>query len=80
MITTYNEHLKPTLGDVELCRLFYLSEEFKYITVRQDKEMELARCLDCVLSPLKETLKSLVPRVMSFYKLIFHSLSLKDYL
>ncbi|XP_050942593.1 DExH-box ATP-dependent RNA helicase DExH12-like [Cucumis melo] len=28
-ISTYNEHLKPMMGDIELCRLFSLSEEFK---------------------------------------------------
>ncbi|KAH9677826.1 DExH-box ATP-dependent RNA helicase DExH12 [Citrus sinensis] len=31
-ISTYNKHLKPTMGDIELCRLFSLSEEFKYVT------------------------------------------------
>ncbi|KAL0296225.1 UNVERIFIED_CONTAM: DExH-box ATP-dependent RNA helicase DExH12 [Sesamum radiatum] len=33
-ISTYNEHLKPTMGDIELCRLFSLSEEFKYVTLK----------------------------------------------
>lgn len=28
-IATFNEHLKPTMGDIELCRLFSLSDEFK---------------------------------------------------
>ncbi|MFS7945518.1 putative RNA helicase [Helianthus anomalus] len=34
-IATYNEHLKRTMSDVELCRLFSLSAEFKYVTVIQ---------------------------------------------
>ncbi|KAK4719515.1 hypothetical protein R3W88_017853 [Solanum pinnatisectum] len=56
-ISTYNEHLKPTIGDIELCRLFSLSEEFKCVTVRQDEKMELAKLLDCVPIPIKESLE-----------------------
>lgn len=56
-ISTYNEHLKPTMGDTELCRLFSLSEEFKYVTVRQDEKMELAKLLERVPIPIKESLE-----------------------
>ncbi|XP_047332165.1 DExH-box ATP-dependent RNA helicase DExH12-like [Impatiens glandulifera] len=56
-ISAYNEHLKPTMGDIELCRLFSLSEEFKYVTVRQDEKMELAKLLDRVPIPIKESLE-----------------------
>nr|GEW94649.1 DExH-box ATP-dependent RNA helicase DExH12-like [Tanacetum cinerariifolium] len=56
-IATYNEHLKPTMGDIELCWLFSLSEEFKYVTVRQDEKMELANLLDRVPIPIKEGLE-----------------------
>nr|XP_009758634.1 PREDICTED: U5 small nuclear ribonucleoprotein 200 kDa helicase-like [Nicotiana sylvestris] len=56
-ISTFNEHLKPTMADIELCRLFSLSEEFKYVTVRQDVKMELAKLLDRVPIPVKESLE-----------------------
>ncbi|KAH7862903.1 hypothetical protein Vadar_010909 [Vaccinium darrowii] len=56
-ISTYNEHLKPTMGDIELCQLFSLSEEFKYVTVRRDEKMELAKLLDRVPIPIKESLE-----------------------
>uniref|UniRef100_A0A7N0T061 RNA helicase n=1 Tax=Kalanchoe fedtschenkoi TaxID=63787 RepID=A0A7N0T061_KALFE len=56
-VATYNEHLKPTMGDIELCRLFSLSEEFKYVTVRQDEKMELAKLLERVPIPIKESLE-----------------------
>ncbi|KAL3845926.1 hypothetical protein ACJIZ3_003329 [Penstemon smallii] len=56
-ISTFNEHLRPTMGDIELCRLFSLSEEFKYVTVRQDEKMELAKLLDRVPIPIKESLE-----------------------
>ncbi|KAK4338825.1 hypothetical protein RND71_040287 [Anisodus tanguticus] len=48
------------MGDIELCRLFSLSEEFKYVTVRQDEKMELAKLLDRVPVPVKESLEELV--------------------
>ncbi|XP_057425505.1 DExH-box ATP-dependent RNA helicase DExH12-like [Lotus japonicus] len=56
-ISMYNEHLKPTMGYIELCRLFSLSEEFKYVTVRQDEKMELAKLLKHVSIPIKESLE-----------------------
>lgn len=56
-ISTYNEYLKPTMGDIEICRLFSLSEEFKYVTVRQDEKMELAKLLERVPIPVKESLE-----------------------
>uniref|UniRef100_A0A0E0KIW7 RNA helicase n=1 Tax=Oryza punctata TaxID=4537 RepID=A0A0E0KIW7_ORYPU len=56
-ISTYNECLKPTMGDIELCRLFSLSEEFKYVSVRQDEKMELAKLFNCVPIPVKESLE-----------------------
>lgn len=34
-IATFNEHLKPTMGDIELVRLFALADEFKYMVVRE---------------------------------------------
>ncbi|KAK9919282.1 hypothetical protein M0R45_027889 [Rubus argutus] len=56
-ISTYNEHLKPTMGDIELYRLFSLSEEFKYVTVRQNEKMELVKLLEHVPIPVKESLE-----------------------
>ncbi|KAJ0262500.1 DExH-box ATP-dependent RNA helicase DExH13 [Hirschfeldia incana] len=56
-IATYNENLKPTMTDIELCRLFSLSEEFKYVTVRQDEKMDVALLLDRVPIPVKETVE-----------------------
>ena len=34
-VATYNQMLKPTLSQIELFRVFSLSSEFKYITVRE---------------------------------------------
>jgi pre-mRNA-splicing helicase BRR2 len=50
----YNHHLQPAIGTVELFRIFSLSEEFKYIPVRQDEKLELAKLLGRVPVPVKE--------------------------
>ena len=41
-VAIYNEHLKPTMGEIELCRLFSLSEEFKFLVVRQEEKVSAA--------------------------------------
>ncbi|PQQ13424.1 DExH-box ATP-dependent RNA helicase DExH12-like [Prunus yedoensis var. nudiflora] len=51
-ISTYNELLKPTMGQLELFWLFSLSDEFKYVTVLRDEKMELAQLLDRVPVPV----------------------------
>ncbi|KAG2313642.1 hypothetical protein Bca4012_028170 [Brassica carinata] len=56
-IATYNEHLKPTMDDIDLYRLLSLSEEFKYVTVGLDEKTELAKLLDRVPVPIKETVE-----------------------
>ena len=53
-IATYNEHLRPTMGDIDLCRLFALSEEFKFITVREEEKVELMKLIERVPIPVKE--------------------------
>ena len=34
-MATYNQLMKPTLSQIELFRVYSLSSEFKYITVRE---------------------------------------------
>ena len=52
-LMAFNQHLKPTMGDIELCRLFSLAEEFKYISVREEEKMELAKLAERVPIPVK---------------------------
>ncbi|XP_050384241.1 DExH-box ATP-dependent RNA helicase DExH12-like [Argentina anserina] len=56
-ISAYNMDLKPTMGDIELYRLFSLSEEFKYVNVRQDEKMELVKLFERVPIPVMESLE-----------------------
>ena len=54
---TYNHHIQPMTSPVELFRVFALSDEFKYIPVRQDEKAELAKLLGRVPIPVKETVE-----------------------
>jgi pre-mRNA-splicing helicase BRR2 len=56
-VATYNEYLKPTLGDIELFRLFSLSGEFKNVVVRQEEKEELRKLLERVPIPVKESME-----------------------
>jgi pre-mRNA-splicing helicase BRR2 len=39
----YNEHLKASMSEIEIFRLFSLSSEFKYLVVREEEKMELEK-------------------------------------
>lgn len=54
---TYNNHIQPSITPIELFRVFALSEEFKYIPVRQDEKLELAKLLGRVPIPVKESIE-----------------------
>lgn len=56
-IATYNEYLRPSLGDIELLRLFSLSGEFKNVVVRQEEKEELRKLLERVPIPVKESVE-----------------------
>ncbi|KAL2358149.1 DEAD/DEAH box helicase domain-containing protein [Cryomyces antarcticus] len=54
---TYNQHIQPSISPIELFRVFALSDEFKYIPVRQDEKLELAKLLGRVPIPVKESIE-----------------------
>ncbi|XP_076460821.1 U5 small nuclear ribonucleoprotein 200 kDa helicase-like [Babylonia areolata] len=56
-MATYNQLLKPTLSEIELFRVFSLSSEFKYITVREEEKLELLKLLERVPIPIKESIE-----------------------
>ncbi|GAA6043916.1 hypothetical protein JCM8097_004108 [Rhodosporidiobolus ruineniae] len=51
----YNQHLKSASGYIELFRIFSLSEEFKHVPVRPEEKLELAKLLERVPIPVKES-------------------------
>ena len=60
---TYNHHLQPSIGTIELFRIFALSGEFKYIPVRSEERMELAKLLGRVPVPVKEGMEEPVAKI-----------------
>lgn len=49
----YNENLKPTMGTIDLFRLFSLSKEFALLPVRENEKIELQRFIEKVPIPVK---------------------------
>lgn len=66
-MATYNQLLKPTLSDIELFRVFSLSGEFKNITVREEEKLELAKLLERVPIPIKESMEEPSAKVCLLY-------------
>ncbi|KAF8498423.1 Sec63 domain-containing protein [Gautieria morchelliformis] len=56
-MSTYNQHLQPTMSTLELIRVFALSNEFKLIPVRQDEKVELGKLLEKVPIPVEESVE-----------------------
>jgi len=56
-LATFNDHLRPTMGEIELLRMFSLSDEFKYIIVRDEEKLEMAKLIERVPIPVKESLE-----------------------
>eukprot|EP00040_Diaphanoeca_grandis_P033251 m.203207 g.203207 ORF g.203207 m.203207 type:complete len:2196 (+) comp32849_c2_seq1:126-6713(+) len=54
---TYTTLLKPSLSEIELLRVYSKSDEFKYITVRQEEKLELLKMLERVPIPIKESIE-----------------------
>ncbi|KAL1882717.1 hypothetical protein VTK73DRAFT_1237 [Phialemonium thermophilum] len=53
---TYNTLIQPSITAIELFRIFAQSAEFKYIPVRQEEKLELAKLLGRVPIPVKESI------------------------
>ncbi|KAH6906126.1 Sec63 Brl domain-containing protein [Coprinopsis sp. MPI-PUGE-AT-0042] len=53
----YNQHLRSSMGMIELFRVFALSNEFKLIPVRQEEKIELSKLLERVPIPVKESVE-----------------------
>ncbi|KAJ3210004.1 DEIH-box ATPase [Dinochytrium kinnereticum] len=56
-MANYNQHLKPSMGTIDLFRIFALSSEFKFIPVREEEKLELSKLLDRVPIPVKESIE-----------------------
>ncbi|KAJ2905059.1 Pre-mRNA-splicing factor brr2 [Zalerion maritima] len=54
---TYNTLIQPSISTIDLFRIFSLSSEFKFIPVRQEEKLELAKLLAKVPIPVKESIE-----------------------
>lgn len=62
-IATFAEALRPTMSEIELLRLFSRAEEFKYMVVREEEKLEIAKLIDRVPIPVKESLDDPMAKV-----------------
>jgi len=62
-ISIYNDHLKPSMTDIELFRVFSLSPEFQYINVREEEKLEIAALKDKAPIPIKESIEDPICKV-----------------
>jgi pre-mRNA-splicing helicase BRR2 len=53
----YNEHLKPSMGEIELLKIFCLADEFKFMIVRDEEKLELMRLSQRVPIPIKDSVE-----------------------
>ena len=62
-ISVFNDHLKPTVSDIELLRIFSMAGEFRNLVTREEEKMELQKLADRVPIPIKETLEERTAKV-----------------
>jgi pre-mRNA-splicing helicase BRR2 len=55
-LSAFHAGLRPHMGEIELLRLFAAADEFRHMVVREEEKLELARLIDRVPVPIKESL------------------------
>ena len=78
-VKAFHEHLKPQMGDIELCRLFSLAEEFKFVTVRQEEKIELATLAERVPIPVKESIEEPTAKINILLQAYISNMSLEGF-
>jgi pre-mRNA-splicing helicase BRR2 len=53
----YSENLKPHMNLIDIFRLFALSNEFKFVPIRENEKLELLKFVERVPIPVKGTLE-----------------------
>jgi len=78
-MSTYNQHIKPTMSIIELFRVFALSNEFKLIPVRQDEKLELSKLLEKVPIPVKESVDEPAAKINVLLQAYISNLKLEGF-
>jgi pre-mRNA-splicing helicase BRR2 len=78
-MATYQLHLKSTMSEMELLRVFALSEEFKFIPVREEEKLELAKLAERVPIPIKESLEEPTAKINVLLQAYISQLKLEGF-
>jgi len=78
-MATYNEYLKPTMSDIEVFRLFSLSNEFRHIHIREEERVELGKLAARVPVPIKESMEEPSAKVNVLLQAYISSLKLDGF-
>ena len=78
-MSTYNQHLKPMMGHIELFRVFALSDEFKYIPVHEEEKLELSKLLERVPVPVKEGIEEPTSKINVLLQAYISQLKLEGF-
>ncbi|KAI9462917.1 Sec63-domain-containing protein [Lactarius psammicola] len=78
-MSVYNQHLRPTMSQLELFRVFALSNEFKLIPVRQEEKLELGKMLERVPIPIKESVEEPAAKINVLLQAYISQLKLEGF-
>ncbi|KAI8053078.1 Sec63 Brl domain-containing protein [Syncephalis plumigaleata] len=78
-MANYNQHLRPQISQMELFRIFALSEEFRYIPVREEEKLELSKLLERVPVPVKEGIEEPTAKVNVLLQAYISQLKLEGF-
>jgi len=78
-MATYNQLLKPTLSEIELFRVFSLSNEFRHVTVRDEEKLELQKLMERVPIPIKESIEEPSAKVNVLLQAFISQLKLEGF-
>eukprot|EP00301_Raphidiophrys_heterophryoidea_P007338 c12852_g1_i1.p1 GENE.c12852_g1_i1~~c12852_g1_i1.p1 ORF type:complete len:2187 (-),score=588.78 c12852_g1_i1:306-6866(-) len=62
-MSTFNEHLKPTMSDIDIFRVFSLAGEFQFMRVREEEKVELEGLINRCPIPVKESIEEASAKV-----------------
>ncbi|KAI3652633.1 hypothetical protein MP228_002058 [Amoeboaphelidium protococcarum] len=78
-MVTYIKHLDARCGMLELFRIFAMSEEFKFITVRLEERVEMSRLIEQVPIPVAEPAEDPLAKVNVLLQCYISQLKLEQF-
>ncbi|KAF8466489.1 Sec63-domain-containing protein [Russula ochroleuca] len=78
-MSVYNQHLRSSMSQLELFRVFALSNEFKLIPVRQEEKLELGKLLERVPIPVKESVEEPAAKINVLLQAYISQLKLEGF-